>query len=221
MGCSVTHLPEVKEKLASLLNIKLLNLSQSAGSNELQINKLHELLIDNGIDKDDIIYWQITSSIRLSDRVQKNKANEVIKIQQQKFNGPESRFYHCSFSKKNVFDDSHRIDLLCNSPMIDEESTIDVNQRLQTLLATIILLSKFIPKLLIVFGWKNIMTSSQYRIFKKYLTQFNIQYVDEFYVEYAILNKLEMQDDLHPAESAGAKFAEDVIYPKLITLKWI
>lgn len=221
MGCSVTYFPGVKEKLASLLNVELLNLSQPAGSNELQINKLHESIISNSLDKDDIVYWQITSVGRKFDRLNKHFLKEAVRIQEEKFDVGQPGVYHYVMSKENVFDSKPRIDLLCHSPMATRLVTMDIDQRLQTLLATIIMLSKFIPKILIVFGWKSIMSDNQCKIFKKYLTEFNISYVDESYVDYAVLNRLEMMDDMHPAESAGDKFAMDIVYPKIISLKWI
>lgn len=221
LGCSLTDQLGVKEKLSSLIDADLVNLSQGAGSNQLQINRLHESFIRNDISANDIIYWQITSPYRHYARLRMNMFEEVDRIQKEKFVVANGHYGHYVNNSKNVFDDLLRIDLLCNSPLINSVPINDPNQELQTLLANIIMTSKIVPKTLIVFGWTDMMSKKQFSIFKKFLTLHNINFVDTPYLEYVVNNQLGMQDDLHPTESAGRIFAEQVVYKKLIELQWI
>lgn len=215
LGCSLTHHPGVKDELANLTNTDLLNLAHSAGSNQLQVARLHETMLDKKISSTDIVYWQITGVDRKYARLQMDQFREVDKIQQEQFTEP---FHHYVCTSKNIFDSKNRIDLLSNTPF--EINDIDVNQELQQLLVTIIMLSYVTPKIIIVFGWKNIMSPQQLHIFKNYLNRFNISYIDQEYLEYAVTNKLEMCDDMHPAQSAGQQYAKEIVYPKLKSLNW-
>ena len=217
LGCSLTHHKGVKETLAKLLNLKLLDLAYGAGSNHLQISKLHDLLISNQIDKNDIIYWQVTAINRPYKRMPYVYLNKVTQIQNSKF--AKSNCVHYVESIENIFDNNKRIDLLSNSPGLTKG--FDVEQHLQELLATMILLKSFCFKLIIVFGWKNVMPDTYFVRFKNILQEYKIDYIEQPYLEYAVNNKLEMLDDMHPAESAGKQYANEIIYPALKELGWI
>jgi hypothetical protein len=80
-GCSLTHNYGLTEELANLLNVDLLNLAYTAGSNQLQINRFHEAILNKQIDKTDIVYWQVTSVIRGYNRLQMNRFEEIDKTQ--------------------------------------------------------------------------------------------------------------------------------------------
>jgi len=215
-GCSLTHNYGLTEELSNLLNVDLLNFAYTAGSNQLQINRFHEAILNKQIDKTDIVYWQVTSVIRGYDRLQMNRFEEIDKIQKEQFTG---FLHHYICDSVNIFDKKNRIDLLSTSPVNPIE--LDENQELQTLLSTIILASYFTPKIIVVFGWKNVMTRSQMDIFKKQLLEHRINYIDYPYLEYATTNSLEMLDDNHPAAVSGEIFSKKIIYPKLVSLGWV
>ncbi len=63
-GCSMTDYEGIKERLSELLDVELINSAQSAGSNQLQVKRFHQLILENQISSDDIIYWQVTFSHR-------------------------------------------------------------------------------------------------------------------------------------------------------------
>ena len=215
-GCSLTHNHGLTEELANLLNVDLLNLAQTAGANQLQINRFHEAILNKQIDKTDIVYWQVTSVIRGYDRLQMNRFEEIDKIQKEQFTG---FLHHYICGSVNIFDKKNRIDLLSTSPV--NPKNLDENQELQTLLSTIILASYFTPKIIVVFGWKNVMTRSQMDIFKKQLLEHRINYIDYPYLEYATANGLEMLDNNHPAAVSGGIYSKKIIYPKLVSLGWV
>jgi len=212
----VTHHHGLGQELAKLLKADLLNLAHSAGSNQLQINRLHEHVLNNQIDRNDLIYWQITQISRKNDRLQMDRFNEVEQIQKEHFS---EKYHHYICQSNNIFDKKKRIDILSNSPLL-ETKDIDVDQDLETLLSTIILTSYFVPKIIVAFGWQKVMESWRAAIFKTKLKEHNINFLEETYLEYVIKNNLEMEDDMHPARSAGEIFSKKIIHPKLISLGW-
>ena len=213
LGCSLTDRPGPKEELATLLDVELLNLAVRAGSNQLQVNRFHEAVLSNQINKDDIVYWQITQTGRRYDRLQPEKFGNIEKIK------AESNLRHYICESKNIFDNQYRIDLLCNTPV--KVSNNDYNQSLQTLLATIIMASYISPKIIVVLGWNNVIQADSMVVFKDYLTSRGINFIDQPFLEYAVYNGLEMSDSMHPATSAGQQFAREVVYPKLTALGWV
>ena len=216
LGCSLTAFEGVKEELARLINADLLNLAYPAGSNQLQINRLHEMVIDNQIDREDVVYWQITSIDRKYDRLPMSRFAEVSKIQQEQF---ADGYHHYVCGRENIFDKKSRIDLLNNTPI--ETKKIDIYQDLQMLLATIIMLSRMAPKTIIVIGWNNLMPVHHLTMFKNYLTDHHINFIDQSYLEYAVDRRLLMLDDMHPSKEAGQEYAKKVVHPKLISLGWV
>jgi len=218
IGCSLTKLFGFSQTLADLLGTELIDLSHPASSNQLQVNRLHELLLsEERIDSTDIVYWQITGARRKNARLQMNRFEEIDKVQQEQFTYP---WHHYIINENvNIFDGKNRIDLLCCTPVKTAE--LDADQDLQMLLANIILMSHVTPKIIIAFGWEKIMLPSQMAIFKKKLTEHNINFIEETYLEYAINNNLEMFDDGHPGAGAAGPYLKEVVQPKLVSLGWI
>lgn len=214
-GCSLTDFKGIKEKLSNLLGVEFVNSAQAAGSNQLQINKFNELVLENKITNEDIIYWQITFMLRRYRRLMKHHLPQIENMQKNQFKFPGTHF---TISNPNIFDNQTRIDLMTNSPWYSKyikESEIDYNQDLQTLLSTIILSKKITKNVIVVFGWDEVITDDYLKIFKNYLKKNNIKYVDESYLTYVTKNNLEFMDDLHPTEKSAELFAENIIYPLL------
>lgn len=223
LGCSLTHQDGWKERTALLTNRTLVNFAQSAGSNGLQINRLHEYIINNNIDENDIVIWQITASGRMPLRLNPDQQllEEIIEIDETQFT--PGRNCHYVKSVPNLFDNQPRIDILCNSPIINRPQIIefDCRQELQTLVSTLILLSKSHKKLLIFFGWSKMLPVTHNSIFVNTLIKHKINYIDNPYVDWAKSNNKTFRDDTHPSQLAGEQFTDEVILPKLSELGWI
>jgi hypothetical protein len=223
-GCSLTAHNGLKEELARLTNRQLVNLSVSAGGNGLQIHRLHEYIINNNINDSDIVLWQITGSERNSIRLdppesQRTRINDIQKNQFAHIN-----HQHYVESLPNIFDNRPRVDLLCNSPITEIKEHVmlfDPNQQMQTLLATLILLHNTHKKILIFFGWNDVMQENVKKIFLSTLTNKLIPYITESYLDWAIQNKKSLTWDFHPDCATGEEFAKTVIFPALNKLKWI
>jgi hypothetical protein len=219
LGCSVTAYPGVKERLSELLHLPNLNLSYPAGSNQLQISRLMELLVYNKIDKDDIIYWQITNSGRSCLRLKMTHKRQVEKIQEQQFKMP---FHHYTTSEfENIFDGEKRLDILCNSPLLKQVNhSFDEEEEVQKLLGTMILLKKFCDKMIVVFGWEGVLTPNQEETFRQVLDSYSIAHIEGHFVDYAKNRNMLMMDDRHPSTEAGEVYAEEVIFEKIKSLDW-
>ena len=217
LGCSLTSQCGVKEHLSKLLNLENLDLSYPAGSNQLQVKRLFELFLNNQIEKDDIVCWQITGVYRNYVCLQLDSQQQVDNIQKTNF---KNSYHHYTYSKnKNIFDLKNRIEILCNSPLV--ENTFDTDDKLQNLLGTIILLKQYCKNVIVVFGWKEVMTTAQEKVFKKLLNDYNIDFVDEYFLEFSKDRNMPMTDDMHPSLEAGILYAEEVIYKKIKNLGWI
>lgn len=223
LGCSLTHQNGWKERTALLTNRTLVNFAQGAGSNGLQINRLHEYIINNSIEENDIVIWQITASGRMPLRLNPDQQllKEIIEIDETQFIPIDNTHYVKTVP--NLFDGIPRIDILCNSPIINRPQVLefDPRQELQTLVSTLILLSKSHKKLLIFFGWSNILPEKYKSIFANILRKHEINYIDNPYVDWARSNNKTFRDDTHPSQLAGEQFTDEVILPKLSELGWI
>ena len=220
LGCSVTHNPGVKETLSELTKLNLVNLSQSAGCNGLQVLKMQEYILTNSFNETDVIIWQISQIERVHVRTKLterflHRTNTVITSKVIE--------HHYVNSNKNLFDDEDRGDLLCHSPLIDEYNfNYDVAQGLQTLIATIVMVKKIHPKILVYLGWdKAVMPDSYKDKIYEILDKHNVDYLKQPFLEWVVYNNGTLLDSKHPTPESGMKFAEQVLYPKLKELNFI
>lgn len=223
LGCSFTYLDGLRERLAELLNYENVNFSTSAGTNLLQVHKFQEYILNNKLDVDDIIVWQVTYSSRNGLRVGPNTplSDEALKIERKMFYPLSTHF---DKDNKNVFDNLERYDLLQRSPIVKEKDILlnfDENDQLQTLLSTIIMASKFHKKLLVMFGNNDVLTKENRQTFEDYLNKHNVNYIDESFVSWVFRTRLDFRDPVHPSSNAGMLFAEKVLYQRMVELKWI
>jgi len=201
LGCSLTYLPGWANVISDKMNLNLINLSMSAGSNQLQIKRLQQFLLVKNISKHDAVVWQITSTARgYSRKLIYNK--EIDK------NKPE---FTSMF--ENIFDNKKRIDLLSVSPDVTRD--IDEPQLLEDILFHLIVVKKYTPNLLVFLGWEQ-ATSDQYREkFLSALVKNNIDFTNEYMCEWCILNNYKMDSNLHPSPAGYEAYAKDIIIPKL------
>jgi hypothetical protein len=219
-GCSLTDFIGVKEKLSELLGVTNYNLSEGAGSNQLQVNRFKELIIEDKINSDDIIYWQITMYDRRYDRLMIRDYSLIENVQSE-FENKYSHPRHFTTKSENIFDKEVRFDLLSHSPVLYDKfyEDVDYNQELQNLLSTLIMAKKITKKIVVVFGWDGIIPEKYLPIFKSYLLKHKIDFIDDPYLTYVINNELPFFDDgLHPKKESGESFALNVVYPKLIEI---
>lgn len=217
-GCSLSSnpYPDKPIRLAELLNLKLKNLAVPAGSNQLQCRRLQKEIINNTIHSTDICVWQITYAQRVFTRLPNNKLQEA-DYEQNKF---EKGYMHYVTSDANIFDKKTRIDLLCNSPMNEVyNKNFDIEDELEVLLFSLIMLKKICPNLFVYLGADPVIPVQYQKIFFSQLQIHNIEFLSESYLGWAIKNKLPIDDTYHPCAPAAIKFAEEMLYPRLVSLK--
>lgn len=216
-GCSMTHFEGIKERLSELLSVELIDSAQAAGSNQLQVKRFHQLILENQISPDDIIYWQVTFSHRKFKRLMKHHLPLIEEIQRNSFQHPGIHFN----KSKNIFDGEIRIDLMSNSPWLEnniDDMDFDYNDELESFLSTIILAKKVTTKIIVVFGWDEVLPPEYMETFKKFLTNHKIDFIDESYLSFVINNNLKFSDYVypnHPTKDSAVFFAENVVYPRL------
>ena len=110
---------------------------------------------------------------------------------------------------------------MSNSPWLEDnldEIDVDYNDELQSLLATIILAKKVTNKMIVVFGWDEVVPSEYIGDFKEFLSTHKIDFIDESYLSFVIRNNLKFSDYVypnHPTKDSAVFFVENVVYPRL------
>jgi hypothetical protein len=104
LGCSITHQAGWADYLRQCMDVELINLAQSAGSNDLQQRRFQEYVFKNNIDTNTIIIWQITTPSRFYNRV---FLTEIIEKEIKN----ATNFPKAVYSNKNLFDNFSRVDM--------------------------------------------------------------------------------------------------------------
>ena len=221
LGCSLTQVCGIPEYLGKAINLEVIDLSESAGSNMLQIKRLHDSIAQNKVCKDDIAVWQITSDERAYESLPETRLNEVTLLDKSKQiplksrNGELFQPYHHVLSSKNIFNSKRRIDLLCNSKLLNK--THSVEDDLQMFISTLVLAKNFFRKLFVYFGWDDVMDDKYKTIFLNCIDYHDINFINQSFLDWAIENKKEMGDDeAHPSCKTGKEFAETFIQPLVL-----
>jgi hypothetical protein len=206
LGCSITHQAGWADYLRQCMDVELINLAQSAGSNDLQQRRFQEYVFKNNIDTNTIIIWQITTPSRFYNRV---FLTEIIEKEIKNATNIPKAVY----SNKNLFDNFSRVDMLCTAK--PPEYNKDEYQALEDLLFYLIVARKMTPNLLIIFGWEQAMDPAVFEKFKSVLTEHNIEYINDPIIEWCLKNNLPFNPSLHPTIGSSSIFAKDIIIPKL------
>jgi hypothetical protein len=208
LGCSLTHQAGWAQYLSECMKLPLFNLAQSAGSNQLQQRRIQEFIFSKNIIDADIVLWQLTSTVRYYKREQVNSENQkIIESDDNQKSCPTMLF-----SNKNIFDNTIRVDHLCNSAdqMYDE---IDEEQQLEDLIFYLISLKKFTPNLFVFLGWNDAIPLAYHQIFKTVLKKHQINFIDVPLVDWCIENNLDLDRLLHPTVGSSSKYASDILIP--------
>jgi len=208
-----------KELLARKHGLQLVNSAMFAGSNDLQIRRIHSYIINNQIDKDDIIIWQLTSTQRSSFPVVDPTWIATLDDVERE---DEDAVYYID-SPKNYFDGSVHKDVLSNHPLITKYSSYyNAYSVLEDLLSTIILLNNTY-NILVIIGWEGALSEdpNNYNNVLRLLDGNNVPHLKESYLSWAIRTHQTLSDDFHPTMEASEIYGDIVLTPKLQELGWI
>jgi hypothetical protein len=214
LGCSLTHQAGWADYIAECTKLPLVNLAQSAGSNQIQQYRFHEYILTEKVDSSDLVIWQITSTHRRHNRIKLN--NEwKLKLAKELYIPETFRNNNPTITKKNknMFDGNNRIDFLCISENAD--SIKDEEQLIEDLLFHLVTAKKFFPNLLVIFGWERVLPPQYLQKFKDFLDSFNIEYIEDTIVDWCEAQQLPMAGTKHPTHRSYQAYGEQVIMPKI------
>ena len=214
LGCSLTHQAGWADYIAECTKLPLVNLAQSAGSNQIQQYRFHEYILTEKVDSSDLVIWQITSTHRRHNRIKLN--NEwKLKLAKELYIPVTFRNNNPTITKKNknMFDGNNRIDFLCISENAD--SIKDEEQLIEDLLFHLVTAKKFFPNLLVIFGWERVLPPQYLQKFKDFLDSFNIEYIEDTIVDWCEAQQLPMAGTKHPTHRSYQAYGEQVIMPKI------
>lgn len=208
LGCSLTHHAGWAQYINECMNVKLYNLSQSAGSNQLQQRRLQEFIFEQPITNDDIVIWQLTSTMRYYKR-------ELVKNQSQisHFKNDSTSHPKIVLTNKNIFDDNNRVDYLCNS--VDDRNEVDEAQILEDILFYLISVRSFTPHFFVFLGWQDAIPVEYRKKFIELLEHYRINFIDDSLVEWCYQHNLKFDLREHPTTGSSSKYARDVLIPAI------
>ena len=220
LGCSLTYNMGWKEYLSEFHDLELVNSAMFAGSNDLQVRRIHSYIVNNQINQEDIIIWQITGQLRHSFSVNCDEEWNF-KLENVEKEDADARYY--IDAPKNYFSEQVHKDVLSCHPLIKDASEyFDYNASLEELISTIILLNtKY--RVLVIVGWEGALREDCDNLYKfNQLLKFHqIPHLNEPFVSWAIRKKLPLAEDLHPTMETSEIYGKTVLYPKLKELGWI
>lgn len=215
--------------LSDKIGFELVNSGMYAGSNGLQVRRMHNYIVNNQIDTDDIIIWQVTSQMRAGFSLACDKSWRTI-LDNIPDRNPDPNWANCQYyidAPANFFDGTQHVDVLSNHPLAEKASTYyDFAQSLEELLSMLILLNNNY-KVLVFVGWPGALddTLMNFTKFIKELKNNNVPHMPESMMEYVINNDLELDENdpsgCHPSWDSSIEYAEKALYPKLQDLGWI
>ena len=217
LGCSLTHQIGWADYVSTCSKLPLINLAQSAGSNQIQQHRFKEFILTDSILHEDFVIWQITSTGRKHDRL-KLTPTWRLKLAKELYvpdiirNGP--KFHHTITQKHvNLFDGKARVDLLCTTDYVDGPT--DEEQLLEDLLFSLVMAKKHTPNLLVIFGWNEVIQHQHIDLFKTLLNKFGIAYLDDTIVDWCSKHNLPFAGSMHPTHKSYQAYGANVVLPKI------
>jgi len=210
-GCSLSangHLTSWPQRVSDVTGLNCVNLAVPASSNQLQIQRFKEYVLDTGIQPDDIIIWEITGTERGYKRVKLNIAQKLINgVSQQGDTLFES-------NRKNPFDDKVRYDYLCNHPD-GFDPKLDQAQLLEDIIFFLTVAKQYTKNVIVLIGWKDAVPSEYYTNFISAINQRGLHYINSHILEHSKDNNLPLADTAHPEEVGYISYADNCVIPKL------
>jgi len=210
LGCSLTAQEGWVAKLSSSKNLSIRNLAVSAGSNELQIARLRNLIFQNEINNEIVLIWQITGWQREFQVLRPSQDNKKY------MNGEPGKGSFDYWNLDNSLDDSDTIALLAGNAYFKSFPLKHTQYAIQHLTSEIWLWSRLVKHIFICTGWAGICNEKGYTKMSTFLNkQSNISLLP---AEYSIFDwckskNLPLSDDTHPSKESYEQWAESVLWP--------
>lgn len=212
-GCGWTDHVRASLSLTDQTQYDCHNLSRGSGSNQIQIKRFQEFLLDHVIEPEDIIMWQITSTTRAHARYPALPRFVAMALQDSQ--GHEHLTYNIYTRHANLFDLLHRLDFLSHSQYA-QKIWIDEAQVLEDLLFMLQVARKYTKNVLVFRGWQTVIHENCLTKFTDELARRDITYLPEALVDWCTEQRLPFKDDnFHPRLSTSQIFSREIILPAL------
>ena len=116
LGCSLTYSYGWKDVLAENMGYEVVNSAMYGSSNDLQVRRMHSLIVNQQISADDVIVWQVTGQLRHSYSIAPDEKS-IRKLELSKPTPKDERFNETEYyirSPVNYFDGNEHVDVLPN-----------------------------------------------------------------------------------------------------------
>jgi hypothetical protein len=226
LGCSLSaegHVPSWPNRVSEVAGLECYNLAVPASSNQLQIERFKEYILDNRLGKDDIVIWEITGTERGHQRIKFETSEKYIKETPHIMWNEEGMLLgtNCALpQRKNQFDSEYRLDYLCNH-QITLKMKVDEAQLLEDILFFLTTARQYTKHLVVLIGWKEAISSKYYDQFISTLKERGFAYIDSHIMEHSIENNIPLDESLHPTKEGYFSYADNCVIPKLKELKVI
>ena len=215
LGCSLTQQDGFVNYFNIKYNLNIENLAVGAGSNQLQMHKMNNLLLQEKINSDTILLWQVTSADRPFDLFH---AYDVTYKQNCKYTGYVSFIEeHCELTRNKY------TATLCNNYLYEEQKIYNLlknnDYNFQNLICDIYKFSLLVKHIILFLGWKEVSSVSAIRNGFNFLNSTsNITCIDtdKSIVDWCKSKELDFWDDYHPKKNSYEKWAVEVLEPILI-----
>ena len=212
LGCSLTAQEGWVAKLSSSKNLSIHNLAVSAGSNELQIARLRDLIFQNKINNETILIWQITGWQREFQALKPSQDNKKYT------NGEPGQGSFDYWNLENNLTKSSTIALLGNNEYFKSYPLKHTQYAIQQLTSEIWLWSQIVKRIFVCAGWVDICKEKGYIEMSTFLSkQPNITILppESSILDWCKSQKLLLSDSYHPCKESYEQWAESVLWPWL------
>lgn len=224
-GCSLSHPYGWKDLLAEDIGFDVHSSAMIASSNNLQVKRAHSLIVNDVIEDNDIIIWQVTGFERssFSFAPEQSWKDHLDNFER----NPDPLWAECPYyadSPVNYFDGLTHIDVLSNHPAIKKSAWYyDPTQALEELLSMLILLNRSY-KVLVFVGWPGAL-QEHWNTFMQSLQKHQIPHMSKAMTDWILDSGFELDWEdptgAHPTMESSEEYAKGALYPKLQELGWI
>ena len=219
-GCSLTAQHHWKY-INSLVDLE--SYAICGGSNDMQLIQYVNEVHYNHILKDDIIVWQITNPQRKIVDIRNLPSTITATTDEHGHLSHE----HGYLDVENIFDTTKRIEGLeynvgAPTRRLPASSLIFTDVGLYSILAQLNGVKRDNNKLLVLFGWDGVFTSTdEKRLVMEFLKTKQIDFIEDSIYDWSLSQGHETTSTNHPCEDGYKAYAHDVLVPKLKDLDWI
>ena len=223
----------------SAKNIDMESWAMSGSGFDAQLCMWNTLLLNDDIDKDDIIIFQLTNPHRFTIPINDDSTNYYGARLKEDYQKDRLEQHGCFqlieneyFTEKNAYG----FDPACTYPLDVKKIAMNSKQnvygqtgrmmeedpfRLHMVLSALRSIKSFNKKLLVIVGHENsIRKETLSKLFDAF-DKFNIDYIKTGIVEYSINNNYGVDKSGHSTQQGYKAFTSDVVKPKLEQLEWI